>query len=140
VGVYLVDVFCLGVKDALWKDLSEAEYRTLLGKLTVNGGPQRPIAPERFAKLVYCAADYAQSLGIAPHPDFHTTRHLMDGIDPSLCADEFEFGQNGRPLYIEGPNDSPAIARMLAGRVNPGGGDFLPIAGPRPLELDYEDP
>jgi hypothetical protein len=138
VGVYLVDAFCLGVKNALWKEVSETEFQAMLGKMTASGGRQRPIAPERFAKLVYCAADYAQSQGISPHPDFHTVRHLMDGIDPSLCADEFQFGHNGKPLYIEGPNDSAAVARMLAARVNARGGQ--PLAGPRPLELDYEEP
>lgn len=125
VGVYLVDVFCMGVKDAFWKELSEIEYKTLLSKLVANGGPHRAISPERFAKLVYCAVDFAQSLGISPHPDFHTARHLMDGIDPSLCADEFEFGQEGKPLYIAGPHDSPSVARMLAHRVEAAGGHFV---------------
>ena len=125
VGVYLVDVFCMGVKDAFWKELSEIEYKTLLSKLVANGGPLRAISPERFAKLVDCAVDYAQSLGISPHPDFHTARHLMDGIDPALCADEFEFGQKGKPLYIAGPHDSPSVARMLAHRVDAAGGHFV---------------
>ncbi|HVA45922.1 MAG TPA: hypothetical protein VNH11_06000 [Pirellulales bacterium] len=141
VGIYLVDVFCLGVKDAFWRDVGEAEYKAMLDKLTSHGRPQRAIAPERFAKLVYCAVDYAQSLGISPHPDFHTTRHLMDGIDPSLCTDEFEFGQNGKPCYMAGPNDSPAIAHMLAGRINAAGGHFLiPVSGSMPFDLDDDDP
>lgn len=125
VGAFLVDVFCMGVKDAFWREVSEREYETLLSKLTATGGPRRAITPERFAKLVYCAVDYAQSLGISPHADFHTARCLMDGIDPSLCPDEFEFGQDGKPLYIAGPHDSPSVARMLAERVNASGGHFV---------------
>jgi hypothetical protein len=143
VGAYLVDVFCLGVKDALWKEVSEAEYKSLVAKFAVNGGPQRAISPERFSKLVHCAVDYAQSLGVPPHPDFHTTRHLMDGIDPSLCTDEFEFGRNGKPLYIAGPYDSPAIASMLANRSRAAGGQYLvDVDRSLPLEQDpheFED-
>jgi hypothetical protein len=104
--------------------------------LTEKNGRQRNISPERFSKLVHCAVDYAQSLGLPPHPDFHTTRHLMDGIDPSLCNDEFEFGKNGKPFYVAGPYDSPAKARMVAERVNAAGGHYLiPVGGSTRLGL-----
>lgn len=137
-AAYLVDAFCLGVKDAFWKEVSETEFKSVVAKLAVNGGPQREIAPERFAKLVYCAVDYAQSLGVGPHADFHAARHLMDGIDPSLCADEFEFGRDGKPYYIVGPHDSPALARRLANRVHAAGGHyFIPLAGQALPELEW---
>ncbi|MGH7136314.1 MAG: hypothetical protein ACREHD_11280 [Pirellulales bacterium] len=135
-GIFLVDAYCLGVKDALWKDATEAEYRAIVAKLAGSSGRQRNISPERFSKLVYCAVDYAQSLGLPPHPDFHTTRHLMDGIDPSLCEDQFEFGKNGKPFYVAGPPDSPAKARMVAERVNAAGGHYVvPMHGSMPIGL-----
>jgi hypothetical protein len=141
VAAFLVDVYCLGVKDALWKECGEAEYKTMLARLTSSGGPNRDISPERFSKLVHCAVDYAQSLGLPPHPDFHVARHLMDGIDPSLCDDEFEFGKDGKPFYFAGPNDSQAKARMVAERVNAAGGHYVvPIGGPMTADLlDDED-
>ena len=139
-GVFLVDTYCLGVKDALWKEVGDADYKTLVAKFAGNGGPQRDISPERLSKLVHCAVDYAQSLGLPPHPDFHAVRHLMDGIDPSQCDDEFEFGKDGKPCYISGPNDSPAKARMVAHRVQAAGGhSTILIDGPMPFGLLEEE-
>lgn len=129
-GVFLVDVFCLGVKDVFWRDLSEADYKNLLAGIARAGGPLRDISPERFSKLVHCAVDYAQSFGLPPHPDFHAVRHLMDGIDPSRCDDEFEFGERGTPHYIAGPKESFQTARMLARRVAGAGGHYtIPVGG-----------
>jgi hypothetical protein len=140
VGVFLVDAYCLGVKDVFWKDVNEADYRTLVAKIAVRGGPFREISPERFSKLVHCAVDYAQSLGQPPHPDFRAVRHLMDGIDPSLCTDEFEFGRDGKPLYIAGPHDSPELARMIANRMEAAGGHFIiPFEAESAPDFDSHD-
>lgn len=133
VGVYLLDVYCLGVKDAFWRERSEADYKSLIAEMDEKVGPFREISPERFSKLVHCAADYAQSFGLPPHPDFGNSRHLMDGIDPSLCHDNFEFGREGRPYYIAGPHDSPEKQRMIANCINAAGGHYTVPVNPQLL-------
>lgn len=139
-GVFLLDVYCLGVKDAFWRELGEAEYKSLVVEMAEKVGPFRDVSPERFSKLVHCAADYAQSFGLPPHPDFRNTRHLMDGIDPSLCHDEFEFGRNGRPYYIAGPNDSYQRMRMVVDCMNAIGGHYIiPASPPMTSEVVYLD-
>jgi hypothetical protein len=75
--------------------------------------------------LVFGAVDYAQSFGLSPHSDFRHARRLLDGIDPTLCADRFEFGQDGKPLYIRGPYESPEKANLIAARINDAGGSVL---------------
>jgi hypothetical protein len=120
-GLFLVDVFCLGVKDATWKILSESELKDLRKYLEKHCRLQD--APsEYFAKLVYRAVDYAQSLGFPPHRDFRHAQRLLAGIDPSQCPDDFEFGQNGRPHYVRGPSESPLKSRSIAERVAAQGG------------------
>jgi hypothetical protein len=123
-GVFLVDVFCLGVKDAFWKLMGSAEYETLIDKIEAHGR-LREVTPEYFSKLVHCAADYAQSLGFAPHHDFRAARLLLAGIDPSLCLDELEFGKDGKPFYIRGPNESLARARAICDRMQELGGHYM---------------
>jgi hypothetical protein len=136
VGVFLVDVFCLGVKDAFWRIISPAEYQTLVEKLE-ELGPMNKVAPESFSKLVHCAADYAQSLGFAPHRDFRHVRLLLEGIDPSQSAENYEFGKDGVPYYFRGPNESIADAHSIRRRVEAAGGHYvIPIASQEGMYLD----
>jgi hypothetical protein len=135
-GVFLVDVYCLGIKNALWTILGQREFRALCRKLEDEEGLEE-VTPEHFAKLVYRAADYGQSLGFPPHRDFRHAQRLLAGIDPSQCPDEFEFGQEGRPLYIRGPGETLDEARMIVARLQAQGGDYvLPLkASEAPPEL-----
>ena len=71
-----------------------------IGKHIDKHGRLQDVPPEYFAKLIYRAVDYAQPFGLPPHRDFRHAQRLLAGIDPSLCPDEFEFGQNGRPHFL----------------------------------------
>jgi hypothetical protein len=142
-GIFLVDVFCLGVKDAVWKIVGSTQFNSLRRELEAHGRLEN-VTPEHFAKLVYRAADYGQSLGFPPHRDFRHAQQLLAGIDPSQCPDEFEFGREGRPLYIRGPSESMDEARIIAARVQGHGGDYaLPLqsseAPPAPACLEEVD-
>lgn len=134
-AMFLVDVFCLGVKDAMWKIVTPAEFNSMRREFDAHGRLEE-VAPEYFAKLVYRAADYGQSLGSPPHRDFRHAQRLLSGIDPSECPIEFEFGQDGRPMYIRGPSESITEAQIIAARVHAQGGDYLvPLKGSEaPLE------
>jgi hypothetical protein len=122
-GVFLVDIYCLGVKNAFWKILTESEYDTVL-KISDKAGQLRKVAPEYLAKLVQDAVQYAQGLGFPPHPDYAHARLLLAGIDPSLCTETFEFGKDGNPYYFRGPHESLEKAQVIARRIQMAGGHF----------------
>jgi hypothetical protein len=132
-GVFLVDVFCLGVKDATWKFFSSGEFKDMRKHIEEHCRLQ-DVPPEYFAKLVYRAVDYAQSFGFPPHRDFRHAQRLLAGIDPSQCPDEFEFGQDGKPHYIRGPSESMEKARAIAERVQAQGGYYSLPLGPDDLD------
>ncbi len=123
-AAFLVDVFCLGVKNAVWTVGDEMHFRSVRSAIEAHC-TLREAAPEMFAKIVYQAADYGQSLGFAPHRDFRFAQRLLAGIDPSQCKTEFEFGKGGRPLYVQGPAESAEQARVNAERVRGQGGEFV---------------
>jgi hypothetical protein len=131
-GMFLLDVYCLGVKDAFWRITSPSEFQSMRKKIDQKSR-LREVSPEYFAKLVYRTAEYGQSLGFPPHPDFRHAQLLLAGIDLSLCSEEFEFGQDGRPLYIRGPSESLEKARIIADRVNALGGHYT--VGLKPTEI-----
>jgi hypothetical protein len=128
IGVFLLDVFCLGVKNAFWIVNTPSEYRALVEKLE-ECSPMTKVAPEYFSKLVHCGADYGQSLGFPPHRDFRHARLLLEGIDPAHCSEEFDFGKNGKPFYFRGPNESLEQARAIGQRVQAAGGHYMIAIG-----------
>ena len=136
--VFLLDVFCLGVKNTMVKVVPLDEYRTLLEHIsqheTLTG-----ITPECARKLVEAAEAYAGDLGFRPHPDYQVGRIIFGEVDPNACSMRFTFGKDGKPFYASGPYDSPEKSRRivdtLTRRCGPDGFDFMvDLQGP---EMDY---
>ena len=104
VCVYLLDVYCLGVKNALGPETMDEQALRRFTDRVFGGYDAPPIrAPiELVRELVLGAAGYARELGFAPHPDFEQARsHLRSWSGPPAIG----FGCNGKPTYISGPYD-----------------------------------
>ena len=90
----------------------ESRHAARLRRLDPTDGQKRrkvtAIAPSCLVKIVQGAVDYAKSFGLPPHPDYRHTARLLAGIDPSTCPEQFEFGRNGKPFYVQGPHESSA--------------------------------
>ena len=123
-GVYLVDVYCLGVKNAFWSAGAIGDFKDLLQRM---GKTQTmiPISPACLVKILEGAVDYARSFGFPPHPDYRHAAMLFAGIDPADCPQEFTFGHDGKPYYIQGPHESPAVASAIMQRIQAAGGHFI---------------
>lgn len=102
---YLVDVYCLGVKNAIGpKVMSERDLYTYR-RWFFGAFPDEPLeAPIELAQhLVFGSVEYARPLEFDPHPDFEATAsHLGSWTEPSTI----EFGRDGKPHYVEGPYDN----------------------------------
>jgi hypothetical protein len=125
VCVYLVDVFCLGVKNAVpprvmpIRDL--ATFRALAFRGHESGEPVA-VPLDLVQHLVIGAVDNARRLGFEPHADLApATGHLGDWVGPSAIG----FGLDGKPTYIQGPYDDPnKVLRTLDRAVGSDGYDF----------------
>lgn len=137
VCVYLLDVYCLGVKNAIGPNtVDEQALRRRIVHL-FSGYQAPPVAApiELVRDLVLGAAEYAQRLGFAPHPDFEQARgHLGAWTGPSAIT----FGDNGKPTYVSGPyDDADRILSTLRRAVGPKGFNYtigidlgeLPLTG-----------
>jgi hypothetical protein len=116
--LFLMDVWCLGVKDVVARLHREGEYRGLLDKVSETGRLRRA-APEYACKLVTESVGYAHKYGLAPHADYAWAQNIFAGVDPAKCADAFEFGQDGKPHFISGPRDTPERIRAVIATVGP---------------------
>lgn len=116
---FLVDVYCLGVKNALYNIIEEPKYPALLAELrsdlSATGGHLLPVEPAHLRKLVEGAAAYAQTLGFQPHPDYPLASLIFGDIDAAACTTQFEYGKDGKPLYIPNSDDTPSEHRRVLG-------------------------
>lgn len=144
VGVFLLDMHCLGVKSAFFTQLYAEEYeQDFLQRIYEHDG-RTALAPPCARKLVEDAVAYARQLGFEPHPDYRKGARVFGGIDPSTCTQQFTFGSKGKPLYIQGPDDSPAMVERVMGaltrRCGEGGFHYvLAMDGPRPEGEDWPE-
>ena len=128
-GVFLVDVWCLGVKDAIGEtDFAEGSVDELIEE-RLPKERREAIHPTCAKKLIDGAIAYAEKLGFAPHRDYRKARKVLSGLDASLCPTEFTFGRDGRPCFMRGPDDSDErvgrIVAILEARCGEDGYDFI---------------
>jgi hypothetical protein len=118
---YLVDTFCLGVKNTIGPERMRA--RELAGFVriyfTVFPRPAVPVPLDLAQQLVQGAVAFAGRLGFDPPRDFeHVRGYLGELTEP--CA--ITFGRGGRPLYVAGPHDDPiAVMNRLKATVGSDG-------------------
>ena len=116
VGAFLIDILCLGVKDCFLKVIPSYQLSELLGKIETTV-PMDEVSPSYIATLVHEAVEYSRSLGLNPRGDYLAVKKFLEGIplDPSLS---FTFGENGQPVYVAGPNDSPEFSNAVLATLN----------------------
>ena len=110
---FLVDVYCLGVKNALYHVVSAQDYAVHLQQFEASAGRFERVHPSCLRKLVEGAVDYARQLGFAPHPDYAQAAKLFGDIEAAACPVRYTYGQDGQPFYISGPHESPAQSRRI---------------------------
>jgi hypothetical protein len=128
IAMFLVDRYCLGVKAAIAEIKSQFAYETQLRKIR-SQFKIKQISPATARKFVEGAVAYAQSLGLAPHPDYQKARFIFGDINASESTEELEFGKDGKPLFISGPHDTSErchrILTTLERTVGQGGFDTV---------------
>lgn len=113
VAAFIVDTFCLGVKNALFKVASAQDYEDRLKPGLGVDQEFENIHPSCARKLIEGALGYAAALGFAPHRDYQEAKGLFGTVEGQACPTSFTYGHDGKPLYIRGPNESLAQAKQI---------------------------
>lgn len=110
---YLLDTFCLGIKDVTF-EMVGAEYFQFYMDVTDRMSPLVEVDPAYARKLLRDLAAWSRSLGFAPHRDFATVERIFGDVNADASDAVFQFGRDGKPLYIPGPDDTaPLIRRRI---------------------------
>lgn len=126
-GVYLIDLGCLGVKNAFCNaDVPMSKYQELRDHFQEKYGSVRAIPPSLAHQIVYEGLDYANNIGFKPHEDFALARRVLEPREAFSFDHDVEFGLDGQPYYVSGPNDNVGrIMDHLERRLGPGNFKFL---------------
>ena len=123
-ATYLIDYWCLGVKDAMPpRNCNDSQYKNLIENSYSPFMGYEEISLEQAQALVWGAIAYAKTLGFEPHRDFEQSKaHLGE----STSEIGLKFGRNGEPCYVEGPYDNTTkIINTLRDSVGDGNFNYL---------------
>ncbi len=121
ISAFVVDVYCLGVKNALFKVSNEFEYENTIKPQLMGSSEETQfenIHQSCAKKLVEGAVFYARELGFPPHRDYKQAQKLFGDIDVDSCPVKYTYGKDGKPFYIRGPNESINQAKQIADKLS----------------------
>ena len=121
ISAFVADVFCLGIKNALFKISSEQDYEDIVKpRLTKTHEDQafHNIHPSCARKLIEGVVSYAEQLGFPPHRDYQNAKGIFGNIDSHACPTTFTYGSGGKPCYIRGPNESISQAKRIVDQLH----------------------
>jgi hypothetical protein len=129
-GLYLVDYYCLGVKDCMWRaDVSLSTFHKRLPQMV--GTPER-CEPSLAHQLIYGAINYAQRWGFQPNADFKDASQILEPRGSFPEKHDIEYGHGGKPLFIPGPYDNSRwVINKLVETAGEGNFEYImPISDP----------
>jgi hypothetical protein len=127
-GVFLIDLGCLGVKQATAGVFgSVPEYEERLRERIIERQPMAEADLNLVAKILREGVAYARSLGFEPDPDYRDAVLILGAADPSKCDVPVHLGgPDGKPFLVAGPyDDARAIIAKLASKCGPDGFHYL---------------
>ena len=120
-GFFLVDPFCLGVKDAVFRLLSEQDYELTHKRRLAEAHEDQvfePLHPTCAKKLIEGAVRYAEDLGFTAAGNYRQVKAIFGDVDAQACPTRFTYGRDGKPFYVRSPAESIAQARRIVDRLD----------------------
>jgi len=129
-AIYLVDTYCLGVKDSFFRlRLEEDELEDMLSQEPSI----RECSYEEAHNWVYGAIAWAEEAGIEPDKSFAVTKYMLKEDTDDVPLIEYEFGRDGKHLLMAN-NNLEASRYLPLLKKNLGEGNFAFT-----IKTDYDE-
>lgn len=100
IGIFLVDTFCVGVKDAAYyANMSEYDFNKLIERYESRSGLEE-ISYNEAHNIIYGAIGFAEDGGIQPAMDFKIAGYVLEEDTDDISLIEYEFGKNGKHFLV----------------------------------------
>ena len=93
---YLVDIYCLGVKDSCYHLRNDADDFYQM----INKFPLTECGYDELHNWIYGAVAFAQEAGIEPDRSFKLTQYMLEEDTDDIPLIEYEFGKDGKYFLV----------------------------------------
>lgn len=136
VGFYLVDTYCIGVKDSFYRfNLDEDEYEEMMEQMQEHG--MEEVSYNEAHNLVWGAVAFAEEAGIKPDKSFELTQYVLEEDTDDVPLIEYEFGKDGNHFLVA--NSKFELSKYLPTMRKVLGDDVKYMVRFDPSEEDEED-
>lgn len=103
-GAFLVDTFCLGVKDAGYhENMPPSDFEGYLNNYKKGMGLEE-ISYNEAHNIIYGAIAFAEEGGIKPTKEFDPAGYILEEDTDEIPLIEYDFGKNGKHFLVVNPD------------------------------------
>lgn len=115
IGTYLVDLYCLGVKDTGYHfNVDKDALDEILETSQEFGVAMQPCGYAVAHNVIYGAIEFAEGYGFKPHKEFAVTKFILEEDDDRVEVIEYEFGMHGKPcVFVDAEHSQKAVIAQL---------------------------
>jgi len=140
IGLYLVDIYCLGLKDTSYRfGISTDEFDYF--KKSLGGIIECDYVLAH--NIIYGGIAFAGDYGFKPHKDFAVTQFILEEDTEDVELIDIDFGLNGLPCFMRGPYDDNIKVRNIEANLEriagPGNYKILDAPGDFVFDEDSEE-
>jgi hypothetical protein len=141
-GVFLVDMFCLGVKDS-FSIFNIPKFRYIEEKETIFEHSEFiNVDYSLVHNVVFAAVEFAEEFGFKPYKDFTSvSKYILEEDSDDVELIEIECGLHGKPAYFKGPFDDEVKVNRIISQLekSAGPGNYTYVDNPDDWEADDND-
>lgn len=140
--LYLVDLYCLGVKDTHYAFNIDKEEHSLLLEQAQNGVNMIEIDYNLAHNIIYAGYEFALDCGIKPHKDFEkTTKYMLEKDDENVPLIDIDCGNNGKPHYFQSEFENGTFTSKIIKTLeqNVGKGNFSVTLSNEVVEVENNE-
>jgi hypothetical protein len=140
-GSYLMDTWCLGLKDTSSRfNVAIEHWEEIKEQMDEQGEGFEPIHYNLAHNIIFGGIEFAADYEFKPHKDFSLTQFILEEDDERIPIEEVEFGLDGKAHLVVFNEDHKAKAALNYLKANFEKGEFtFAIEGDRNFENDEDE-